>query len=63
MFESSKQLIYKELNKNRGKKHRETIVNWSTRTQSLYSKSGHFGGVGSILSTPTKFYISYKNIF
>ncbi len=54
MFESSKQLVYKELNKNRGKKHRETIVNWSTQTQLLYSKSDHFGGVGSIPSTPTK---------
>ena len=53
MFESNKQLVYKELNKNRGKKHRETIVNWSTRTLSLYSKYGYFGGLGSIPSTPT----------
>lgn len=54
MFESSKQLVYKEMNKNRGKKRRETRVYLSRRTQSLYSKSGHFGGVGSIPSTPTK---------
>ena len=42
------------MNKNRGKKRRETGVYLSRRTQSLNSKSGHFGGVGSIPSTPTK---------
>jgi len=53
MFESNKQLVYRDMNKNRGKKHRETVVNLCTTSQSLYSKSGHFGGMGSILSTPT----------
>ena len=41
MFESNKQLVYKEMNKNRHKKRKESVVNLCTTSNSLHSKSGH----------------------